>query len=176
MCSDTHACIRTTIAAPTCATVQLMAVKANRKFPSKNEVQQQGLPDKIQPAIITILHPAIDMLVNIFGKITTSVTVYTLSQVRYIGASNETSWGVSRFLQLAETQGLPRIVSIQNNYSMLVRVPFDIDLAEVCAPRQGNVGLLAYSPLAGGVLSGKYITGAATGKSRLNLFEGYMAR
>ena len=63
--------------------------------------------------------------------------------------SNETSYGVTRFCQLAEQHGLPRIVSIQNSYSLLVRTAFETDLAETCAQRQCNVGLLAYSPLAG---------------------------
>lgn len=57
---------------------------------------------------------------------------------------------VARATQAAEQLGLPRIVSIQNSYSLLVRGAFETDLAEVCAPRQCNVGLLAYSPLAGG--------------------------
>jgi aryl-alcohol dehydrogenase-like predicted oxidoreductase len=71
------------------------------------------------------------------------------AQVRYIGVSNETSYGVMRFVQAAEQLGLPRIVSIQNSYSLLVRTAFETDLAEACAPRQADVGLLAYSPLAG---------------------------
>lgn len=71
------------------------------------------------------------------------------AQVRHIGVSNETSYGVMRFCQLAEQHGLPRIVSIQNSYSLLVRTAYETDLAETCAPRQCNVGLLAYSPLAG---------------------------
>ena len=94
-------------------------------------------------------------------------------QVRHIGVSNETSYGVMRFIQAAEQSGLPRIVSIQNAYNLLVRSAFDTDLAEVCAPRQSNVGLLAYSPLAGGALSGKYaVEGKATENSRFNLFPG----
>ena len=100
-------------------------------------------------------------------------------KVRYIGVSNETSYGVMKFIQAAAAiPGLPKIVSIQNSYSLLVRGGFETDLAEVCAPRQGNVGLLAYSPLAGGALSGKYITGneSAIEKSRFTLFKGYMAR
>ena len=72
-----------------------------------------------------------------------------IAQVRYIGVSNETSYGVMRFVQEAAAHGLPKIVSIQNSYSLLVRTAFETDLAEVCAPRQANVGLLAYSPLAG---------------------------
>lgn len=76
-------------------------------------------------------------------------------------------------LQAAEQLGLPRITSIQNSYSLLVRGSFETDLAEVCAARQANVGLLAYSPLAGGALTGKYIEGGPdTGKARLNLFQG----
>lgn len=64
-------------------------------------------------------------------------------------------------LQAADQAGLPRIVSIQNSYSLLVRGPFETDLAEVCAPRQGNVGLLAYSPLAGGESSWGFRGGMA---------------
>lgn len=56
-------------------------------------------------------------------------------QVRHVGVSNETSYGVMRFIQAAEQSGLPRIVSIQNSYNLLVRSAFDTDLAEVCAPR-----------------------------------------
>lgn len=58
-----------------------------------------------------------------------------LAQVRYVGVSNETSYGVMRFIQASEALGLPRIVSIQNSYSLLVRGPFETDLAEV-----GGVG------------------------------------
>jgi len=96
-------------------------------------------------------------------------------KVRHIGVSNETSFGVMRFCQLAEAMGLPKIVSIQNAYSLLVRVPFETDLAETCAPPNCNVGLLAYSPLAGGALSGKYINASPEG-ARFNLFPGYMER
>lgn len=100
-------------------------------------------------------------------------------KVRYIGVSNETSYGVMKFAQAAERYNLPKIMSIQNSYSLLVRTAFETDLAEVCAPRQCNVGLLAYSPLAGGALTGKYIGAGSderTKKSRFNLFPGYMAR
>jgi aryl-alcohol dehydrogenase-like predicted oxidoreductase len=102
--------------------------------------------------------------------------VVKAGKVRYVGVSNETSYGVMRFVQAAEQLGLPRIVSIQNSYSLLVRGPFETDLAETCAARQCNVGLLAYSPLAGGALTGKYIEGKDIEKARLNLFQGYMAR
>jgi aryl-alcohol dehydrogenase-like predicted oxidoreductase len=106
--------------------------------------------------------------------------VVAAGKVRYVGVSNETSYGVMSFCAAAEAAGLPRITSIQNSYSLLVRGQFETDLAEVCAPRQGNVGLLAYSPLAGGALSGKYNANtpgsAALAKARFSLFQGYMAR
>jgi aryl-alcohol dehydrogenase-like predicted oxidoreductase len=89
-------------------------------------------------------------------------------KVRHIGVSNETPWGVSQFLQHAREQGLPRIVSIQNPYSLLNRT-FEIGLAEFAHREQ--VGLLAYSPLAFGVLSGKYLHGARPAGARLTLFE-----
>lgn len=99
-------------------------------------------------------------------------------KVRYIGVSNETSYGVMEFVHAAKVEGLPKIVSIQNNYSLLVRTHFEIDLVEVCHPQNHNIGLLAYSPLAGGALTGKYIdsNSEAARKGRLNLFPGYMER
>lgn len=89
-------------------------------------------------------------------------------KVRYIGVSNETPWGVSQFLNLAEKHGLPRIVSIQNPYSLLNRT-FEVGLAEFTHREQ--VGLLAYSPLAFGVLSGKYLNGARPAGARLTLWD-----
>ncbi|XP_019051965.1 PREDICTED: uncharacterized protein LOC104589985 [Nelumbo nucifera] len=99
-------------------------------------------------------------------------------KVRYIGVSNETSYGVMEFVHAAKVEGLPKIVSIQNSYSLLVRCKFEIDLVEVCHPNNCNIGLLAYSPLGGGSLTGKYldITSEAAKKGRLNLFPGYMER
>eukprot|EP00197_Chlamydomonas_leiostraca_P005555 CAMPEP_0202867978 /NCGR_PEP_ID=MMETSP1391-20130828/9902_1 /ASSEMBLY_ACC=CAM_ASM_000867 /TAXON_ID=1034604 /ORGANISM="Chlamydomonas leiostraca, Strain SAG 11-49" /LENGTH=386 /DNA_ID=CAMNT_0049548071 /DNA_START=29 /DNA_END=1189 /DNA_ORIENTATION=- len=100
--------------------------------------------------------------------------VIKAGKVRWIGVSNETSYGVCEFSWLAKTKGLPKIVSIQNSYSLLVRDKFEHDLAETC--RRHNVGLLAYSPLAGGSLSGKYNRESVDPKARLNLFPGYMER
>lgn len=99
-------------------------------------------------------------------------------KVRYIGVSNETSYGVMEFVHAAKVEGLPKIVSIQNSYSLLVRCPFEVDLVEVCHPNNCNIGLLSYSPLAGGTLSGKYLGNnpEAAKKGRLNLFPGYMER
>jgi len=96
-------------------------------------------------------------------------------KVRSFGLSNESSFGVMSFCQKAEQMGLPKPVSIQNSYSLLVRTLFETDLVEVCSPRNMNVGLLAYSPLAGGSLSGKYVDKTPEG-ARFSLFPGYMER
>lgn len=96
-------------------------------------------------------------------------------KVRYVGVSNESSWGVMEFTRVAEQLNLPKIVSIQNSYSLLVRTMFEVDLVEVCHPDNCNVGLLAYSPLGGGALTGKY-TNPENTTGRFNIFPGYMAR
>jgi len=87
-------------------------------------------------------------------------------KVRAIGLSNDTAWGTMTMLALAEKHGLPRIASLQNEYNFLYRA-FDLDLAEVS--HHENVGLLAYSPLAAGLLSGKYLNGANPEGSRLSI-------
>ena len=74
-------------------------------------------------------------------------------KIREVGLSNETPWGVSRYLELAKEKNLPRMMSVQNPYSLLNRT-YEIGLAEVSIREQ--IGLLAYSPLASGYLSGKY--------------------
>lgn len=89
-------------------------------------------------------------------------------KVRHIGLSNETPWGVSRFLRAAELGHGPRVVSIQNAYNLLNRT-FEMGLAEFAARDQ--VGLLAYSPLAQGYLTGKYQGGARPPGARTTLFE-----
>jgi len=91
-------------------------------------------------------------------------------KVRQIGVSNETPWGMMQYLCLAEKHGWARIVSIQNPYSLLNRL-FEVGLSEISL--RENVGLLAYSPLGFGVLSGKYLDGSATPRSRLHLFSEY---
>jgi aryl-alcohol dehydrogenase-like predicted oxidoreductase len=85
-------------------------------------------------------------------------------KIRHVGLSNETPWGMHRFLQLADQRGLARVVSIQNPYNLLNR-SFEIGLAEMAI--RENVGLLAYSPLAFGVLSGKFLNGARPPESRV---------
>jgi aryl-alcohol dehydrogenase-like predicted oxidoreductase len=89
-------------------------------------------------------------------------------KVRHVGVSNETPWGVSEHLRVSEREGLPRIVSVQNPYSLLNRA-FEIGLAEFS--HRESVGLLAYSPMAMGMLSGKYLNGQRPPGGRLTLFE-----
>ncbi|WP_028080366.1 NADP(H)-dependent aldo-keto reductase [Solimonas soli] len=88
-------------------------------------------------------------------------------KIRHIGVSNETPWGVAEYLRLHREEGLPRIASIQNPYSLLNR-SFEVGLAEFA--QREDVGLLAYSPLAMGVLSGKYLDGARPAGSRMVVF------
>ena len=87
-------------------------------------------------------------------------------KIRYIGVSNESSWGVSEFIYCAQTMGLPRIVSIQNGYHLANRC-FESGLDETCY--RENVSMLAYSPLAFGQLTGKYIDNPQA-KGRLTHF------
>jgi aryl-alcohol dehydrogenase-like predicted oxidoreductase len=89
-------------------------------------------------------------------------------KIRHIGVSNETPWGVAQFLRASEKRGLPRIVSIQNPYSLVNR-NFETGLSEFT--HHDGIGLLAYSPLAFGWLSGKYEGGARPEGARITLFE-----
>jgi aryl-alcohol dehydrogenase-like predicted oxidoreductase len=89
-------------------------------------------------------------------------------KIRHIGLSNETPWGNMKFLQMAEQHGWPRSVSIQNPYNLLNR-SFEVGLAEIAIREQ--CGLLAYSPLAFGMLSGKYEDGARPEGARISLFS-----
>ncbi|MGO4438534.1 aldo/keto reductase [Rhizobium sp. RAF56] len=84
-------------------------------------------------------------------------------KIRAIGLSNETTWGTQKFLSLAEAKGLPRIATVQNEYNLLYR-HFDLDMAELS--HHEDVGLLAYSPLAAGLLTGKYVDGNVPAGSR----------
>ena len=94
-------------------------------------------------------------------------------KIRTIGLSNETCWGSAQFLRIAEAENLPRLVSIQNEYSLLYRT-HDLDLAELSHHEQ--VGLLPYSPLACGLLTGKYRGGARPDGSRLTINEDLYGR
>ncbi|OKH87603.1 NADP(H)-dependent aldo-keto reductase [Thalassospira sp. TSL5-1] len=94
-------------------------------------------------------------------------------KVRHIGLSNETPWGLMKFLELAEKNGWPRVVSVQNPYSLINR-SYEVGLAE-CSIRE-DAGLLAYSPLGGGALSGKYLNGARPEGARSTLWPEYFGR
>ena len=87
-------------------------------------------------------------------------------KVRYVGLSNENPWGFMKFIEYSKI-GLPKMITIQNPYSLLNRL-FEVGNAEIC--KRENVGLLAYSPLGFGVLSGKYRNGEMPENSRLKLF------
>ncbi|MFT5659196.1 MAG: aryl-alcohol dehydrogenase-like predicted oxidoreductase [Gammaproteobacteria bacterium] len=87
-------------------------------------------------------------------------------KIRQIGLSNDSCWGISQFLQIAEANNLPRVVSTQNEYSLMCRI-YDLDLAELS--HNENVGLLAYSPLATGLLTGKYSSGNIPAGSRRSI-------
>jgi len=93
-------------------------------------------------------------------------------KIRHIGLSNETPWGVSEFVKCAEKMGLPKIITVQNAYHLMNR-GFETGLAEVC--HHTKVGLLAYSPLAFGHLTGKYLADP-NASGRITLFPGFGQR
>ena len=93
-------------------------------------------------------------------------------KVRYLGISNETPWGVNEYLRLEREQGYNKIMSIQNPYSLLNRI-YEVGLAEIT--HREKVGLLAYSPLGFGMLTGKYAKGAPA-DSRLGLYGDWFTR
>ena len=88
-------------------------------------------------------------------------------KINYVGLSNETAWGLSKFLEISKLKNLPKVVSVQNPYNLLNRT-YEVGLAETSI--RENSGLLAYSPLASGILSGKYRNGSLPEGSRMKLF------
>ncbi|GGA77318.1 NADP-dependent oxidoreductase [Brucella endophytica] len=95
-------------------------------------------------------------------------------KIRHIGLSNETAWGTMQWLRLSEEKGLPRVASVQNEYGLLQR-HFDLDMAETC--HHEGVGLLAYSTLGAGILTGKYLDGKEPAGARSQFFrEGFWRR
>lgn len=158
-----------------------------------NDLDRKGLTDALHGSLERLQLDHVDLYqlhwpdrsVNSFGQmeyehiddeqtVPIEETLKVLSEfvkagkIRHIGLSNETSWGVAQFLRAAEQFGLERIVTVQNPYNLLNRL-FEVNLAEFA--HRDQVGLLAYSPLAFGVLSGKYIDGARPAGARLTLFE-----
>ena len=94
-------------------------------------------------------------------------------KIRHIGLSNETSWGLSKFLEVSKLKTLPKMMSVQNPYNLLCRT-YEIGLAEISIREKS--GLLAYSPLAGGFLTGKYRNNNLPENSRQKLFGDYYTR
>ena len=91
-------------------------------------------------------------------------------KIRYIGLSNETPWGIMQFLAIAKQYDLPAIVSVQNPYSLINR-SYEIGCAEIS--HRENIGLLVYSPLGFGVLTGKYLKGVQPKGARITLWPDY---
>ncbi len=115
-------------------------------------------------------HAEPDDLTPLAETLTALSKLVEQGKIRSIGLSNETPWGTLQFLHLAEKLGLEKIVTVQNPYNLLNR-SYEVGLAEVS--HREAVGLLAYSPLGFGVLSGKYLNGRQPENARLTLFKNY---
>jgi aryl-alcohol dehydrogenase-like predicted oxidoreductase len=124
---------------------------------STNFFGKRGV-DEVKKEYVTSIEETLEALAPLVAE----------GKIRHIGVSNETPWGVSEYLRLAREKGLPRIQSIQNQYSLLNRT-FEIGLSEFCMREQ--VSLLAYSVLSMGVLSGKYLDGAKPTGARFTLSD-----
>ena len=111
---------------------------------------------------------------NNFEEILNSLDkIIKSGKVRYVGLSNESAWGLSKYLEISKSKNLPKMMSVQNPYNLLNRT-YEIGLAEISIREKS--GLLAYSPLASGILSGKYRNGALPEGSRIKLFGDYFPR
>ncbi|NOX42308.1 MAG: aldo/keto reductase [Gammaproteobacteria bacterium] len=103
---------------------------------------------------------------NFLDVLQTMQALIQAGKIRYIGLSNDTAWGITKWLQLAQQNNLPRIASIQNEYSLLCR-HFEPDLSEIAIHE--DCGLLAWSPLSRGILSGKYLDDVRPEGARLTI-------
>ena len=111
---------------------------------------------------------------NDFEKILIALEKFVKQgKIRFVGLSNETSWGLSKFLEVSKLKSLPKMMSVQNPYNLLCRT-YEIGLAEISIREKS--GLLAYSPLAGGFLTGKYRNNNLPENSRQKLFSDYYTR
>ncbi|MTJ47999.1 NADP(H)-dependent aldo-keto reductase [Dolichospermum sp. UHCC 0259] len=139
------------------------------------DLYQIHWPDRYVPTFgQTTYNPEFEReTVSITEQLTAFANIIQTGKIRYLGLSNETPWGVSEFIRIANEMGLPKVVSIQNAYNLLNR-NFDSALAEVS--RYTDVGLLAYSPLAFGFLTGKYIETPELKNTRISLFPGFGQR
>lgn len=163
------------------------------------KLNQQHLTDALEGSLQRLKTDVIDLYqihwparnANYFGKLnyrhnseentiqvenTIRETLLTLNRfiqagkIRYYGISNETPWGLMSYLRIAQELNMPTPASIQNPYSLLNR-SFEVGLAEIC--HRENIGLLAYSPLAFGMLTGKYHQATPPADGRLTLFPNY---
>jgi len=134
------------------------------------DLYQLHWPDRSVPLFGTRDYspPKQDVSVPIEETLEALETIRATGKVRYFGLSNETPWGAMRFLQLANERDWPRVATIQNAYNLLNRT-FDSGLSEIC--HQEDLRLLAYSPLAFGALSGKYLGGARPEGARITRWE-----
>jgi len=108
---------------------------------------------------------------NSFEKILEALAKYIKSgKIRYIGMSNETPYGLSRYLEISKNKGAPRMMSVQNPYNLVNRT-YEIGMSEISI--REKCGLLVYYPLAAGGLSGKYRNGKMPKDSRMALFKGW---
>lgn len=110
---------------------------------------------------------------NIEAILTVLQKLQKEGKVKYFGLSNETPWGTMEFLRQAREKNLPRMVSVQNNYSLLTRT-YDIAMSEVS--QEADIGLLAYSPLGFGVLGGRYLDGAKPAGGRFTKYPDFLGR
>ncbi|MFK7855960.1 MAG: aldo/keto reductase [Granulosicoccus sp.] len=106
---------------------------------------------------------ALDGIHDVLGELGAQVKA---GNIRHVGLSNESAWGTAQFLKIAEQHDFPRVVSIQNEYNLMNRL-FDLDLGELS--HHEDVGLLAFSPLGAGMLSGKYSDGSVPEGSRRSM-------
>lgn len=128
---------------------------------STNYFGQRGYTHDITDHWVDNIHQVLETLRDLIRE----------GKIRQVGISNETPWGTMRFLEESKVHGtLPRTITVQNPYSLLNRL-FEVGMAEISAREQ--VGLLAYSPLGFGVLSGKYLGDRLPEGSRLDLFPQY---
>jgi aryl-alcohol dehydrogenase-like predicted oxidoreductase len=108
---------------------------------------------------------------NSFESILEALKKYIKSgKIRYIGMSNETPYGLSRYLEISKNKGAPRMMSVQNPYNLVNRT-YEIGMSEISI--REKCGLLVYYPLAAGGLSGKYRNGKMPKDSRMALFKGW---
>jgi aryl-alcohol dehydrogenase-like predicted oxidoreductase len=119
------------------------------------------------------VHDDDEVTTPIAEQLFTLDTLVKAGKIRHIGLSNETPWGMMTFARIADEQGLPRVASVQNPYSLLNR-SFEVGCAEVAI--REDIGLLAYSPLASGWLTGKYQGGAKPEGARMTLFPDNFSR